>query len=388
LARIVVASYVACYPVGGFLSWMLNWVLGFRGLGHDVWLVEKSGSWRNGCYDVRSGTMGDDCTYGFSAVEDLMARHGMRNRFCFVNWEGKYFGLSRERTRELFESADLFVDLSGTVVHPVDETWRREAVDATLCVCVDGEPGYTQMRMEKLAAQGLPLAEYDRYYTVGGNIGTARCAAPTAGKQWRPTFDPVVPELFPLLPPPSDAPYTTVMAWQSHKPIVFGGQTYGQKDVEFVKFEHLPRLTSAPLEIAVAGTNVPREQLRELGWTVRDSHAVTATYDGFVDYIRASRGEFTVCKNVFVATNTGWFSDRSAAYLASGRPVVMQETGFSNHLPCGRGLFAVRTAEEARAAIEVIEGDFVRHSRAAREIAVEYLSASRVVGRMLGELGL
>jgi hypothetical protein len=143
-----------------------------------------------------------------------------------------------------------------------------------------------------------------------------------------------------------------------------------------------------PLEIAVAGKKVPTAQLMRAGWHVRDAHGVTTSYDTFEAYIHASRGEFSVCKNVFVATNSGWFSDRSAAYLACGRPVVMQATGFCSHLPCGQGLFSVRTAAEAAAALNEINADYERHSKCARAIALEYLAASKVLGRFLSELGI
>jgi hypothetical protein len=178
------------------------------------------------------------------------------------------------------------------------------------------------------------------------------------------------------------------MSWQAHEPIEFAGTTYGQKDVEFVKFMDLPRRTLAPVEIAVAGKHVPVEQLAGSGWRLRNAHAVTLSFDSWKNYIQASKGEFSVCKNVFVATNSGWFSDRSAVYLASGRPVVMQDTGFSTHLPCGRGLFAVHTVEEAAAAIDEINSDYEQHAKWARVIASEYLDTPKVLRRFLRELGL
>src|SRR5262249_36493692 len=159
-----------------------------------------------------------------------------------------------------------------------------------------------------------------------------------------------------------DAPFTTVMSWEDD-PFEFEGVTYGQKAMEFPKFLDLPRRTRVPLEMAVAGTDVPEDELRAHGWRLAYAGEVTLTFDSWRDYIRGSRGEFSVCKNVYVATHSGWFSDRSACYLASGRPVVMQETGFSAHLPCGQGLFAVRTADEAAAALAEIAGDYGRHSR-------------------------
>jgi hypothetical protein len=177
------------------------------------------------------------------------------------------------------------------------------------------------------------------------------------------------------------------MNWQSHARFEYEGVTYGQKDMEFDKFAHLPARTPAVMEMAVAGGSVPRDPLASAGWRVRDALEVTRTLDSYMDYIRHSKGEFAVCKNVFVATNSGWTSDRSAAYLASGRPVVMQETGFSHHIPCGEGLFAVRTIEEAAGAIEEINLNYDRHRRAAREIAREYFEASKVMERMLNQLG-
>jgi len=244
------------------------------------------------------------------------------------------------------------------------------------------------MKMENLKLDGADTAEYDAFYTVGSNVGTSASSAPTAGRLWHHIFDPVVVDLFPVQRADIEAPFTTIMSWQAHQSIEYRGLSYGQKDKEFTKFLNLPRMTRSPLEIAVAGRNIPVSELQQHGWRVRDAHAVTVTFDSWKEYIAASRGEFSVCKNVFVATNSGFFSDRSAVYLASGRPVVLQETGFSSHLPCGRGLFAVRTVDEAAAAIEQINSDYHKHSRWAREIAEEYLDTDKVLGRLLVELGI
>jgi hypothetical protein len=295
---------------------------------------------------------------------------------------GRYHGLSREQIEEVFQKADLFIDHLRTC------EWADEATTARLRVMVDGEPGFTQMQMIEKLESGQPVISFDQYYSVGLNVGSAASSVPTAGKIWHPIVDPVVLELFPCQPTTPNAPFTTVMSWQAHPPIHFEGQVYGQKDLEFPKFIELPRLTTARLEVAIAGKDVPTGQLENHGWRVRNSTEVTATFDSWVQYLQRSSGEFSVCKNVFVATNSGFFSDRSAAYLASGRPVVMQETGFSSHIPCGRGLFAVHTVEEAAAAIDEIRGDYERHSKWAREIAAEYLEAGKVLGRFLHELGM
>ena len=388
MARIVLASYVTCYPVGGFLSWTLNWLLGFHCLGHDVYLVEKCGSWANPCLSLQTDQMIQDCSSGVAAVTELLGRFGLADRFCFVDGTRHYHGLSQAQVETVFRSADLFIDISGGLFLPLEDTWETEAAAAARRICVDGEPGYSQMRMELRQSEGQTNPTYDAYYTVGQNIGTALSSSPTAGKRWRPTFDPVNVDLYPATSPSDNAPFTTVMAWESHRPLTFDGKVYGQKDREFQKFASLPQRTPARLEIAVGGKSVPFEELSRSGWIIRKSHVVTASFDAFTDYIRASRGEFTVCKNVFVETNSGCFSDKSAVYLASGRPVVMQDTGFSSHLPCGEGLLAVRSVEEAAAAIDEIMGDYVRHSKKAREIASEYLDAPKVVGRLLHDIGI
>jgi hypothetical protein len=255
-------------------------------------------------------------------------------------------------------------------------------------VLIDGEPGYTQIKMAKRSAAGNELPAYDDYYSVGWNVGTERSSAPTAGRRWRHIFHPVAVDLFADQPIDDEATFTTIMNWQAHEPIEFNGATYGQKDAEFSKFIDLPGRVRASFELAIAGRHVPVERLREAGWRLCDAHAVTRSFDSYQRYLGASLGEFAVSKQVFVATTSGWFSDRSAAYLASGRPVVLQETGFSDHLPCGEGLFAVATVDEAAAAIEAIRTHPERHSRRAREIAAEHLNAAKVLGAFLDELGI
>ena len=380
MARIVLGSTMVRYPLGGMNQWVLGWLIGFQQLGHDVYFVEKSGSWPNSCYDLSKRVMTDDCSYGVSVVNALLARFDLQDKWCFVDSEGRYHGLTRERVEAVFKSADLFVDLEWN-------EWLDEATNAGLCVFVDGEPGWFQMKMENSIRAGDELPVYDYYYTVGRNVGTDRSLAPTAGRTWRHIFAPVLVSHFPPQPINADAPFTTVMNWQSHKQVEFDGVLYGQKDIEFLKFLNLPRLTGVPLEASISG-EAPRDLLMRSGWRLRNADDVAVTIDDYREYIWASKGEFSVAKNVFVATNCGWFGDRPGYYMASERPVVVQDTGFSDHLPCGKGLFAVRTVEEAAAAIDEISADYERHARWAREIAVEYLDSKIVLGRFLDELGI
>ena len=311
-----------------------------------------------------------------------MSQYKLAGRWCFVEANGQYHGLTRERVSSLFASADLFIDLG--LAHG---EWNEEAAGAALRVFVDSDPGITQMLWEQYLADDVPLPSYDFHYSVGQNIGTDHSPAPVAGRTWRPIVNPVNLDLFPMRPVDAGAPFSTIMSWQS-RGISHNGVDYGSKDVEFARFVELPRLTTVPLELATAGPGVPIDRLTSAGWRIQDPIAVTRSFDEFRSYVSRSRGEFSVAKHVYAATNSGWFSDRSSAYLASGRPVVLQETGFSRHLPCGRGLFAVRTAEDAAAALDTIASDWERHAAAAREIAGECLAASKVLGRFLEELGL
>lgn len=380
MLRIVLGSYMVRYPLGGMMSWVLQYLLGFDRLGHEIWLVEKAG-YPNSCYDPERDVMTDDCTYGVAAVNRVLSRFGLADRWCFVDASGRYHGTDRSMTEDVLATADVFLDM-GT-----HGAWLEEAAGAGIRVLIDGEPGFTQMKMVDAARQGNPPAGYDRYYTTGSNIGTERSTAPDAGVDWGHLVHPVVCDLFADIDRPGSGPYTTVMNWRSYEPLDFEGETYGHKDAEFQQFLTLPSRVDVPLEIAV-DSQAPGDDLREQGWQVEDAHSVTRTLDSFYDYVASSRGEFSVCKSGYVRTRCGWFSDRGAVYLASGRPVIQQETGFSDVLPTGRGLFAVSSLDGAAAALSEVDGDLTRHSEAAREVARAYLDTDVVLSRFLHELDL
>jgi hypothetical protein len=369
------------YPMGGMMSWLLQYLVGFARLGHEVWYVERAAR-PNDWFDPVQDAMTDDASHGARVVGDLLARHGYGERWHLQDLAGRSFGASRGQIESAFASADLFVDMGG------DHSWLDDASRCGLRILIDCEPGFTQMKMASRLEAGETLPDYDAWFTPGRNVGTERSSVPTAGKAWRAIVDPVVPGLFPVEPARRDAPFTTVMSWQSMRPRVWQGRSYGNKDVEFERFEQLPRMTRVPLEVAVSGRDVPWQRLARNGWRTRDANRISTSFESYAAYVRSARGEFTVAKHCFVATNCGWFGDRAAVFLASGRPVVMQDTGWSEHLPCGEGLFAVRSAEQAAAALEEIERDFPRHARRAREIAEEHLDAERALRGLLEGLGI
>ena len=377
MARVVFGSYMMRYPLGGMLSCMLQFLVGFKRLGHDVHFVEKA-HYPNACYDPSTGSVGDDAGPGIAIVTALLARFGLADRWCFVDVAGTYHGYSRAKVEEVLRTADFFVDYGS------HGSWLDEAQHSRVRILIDGEPGYTQMKM--LNAGQLPVRRYDHYYSIGRNIGSARSSAPTAGISWAPTFHPVVLDLFNTHASGAGGPWTTVMNWQSHAPLVFEGRTFGQKDVEFERFLSLPELVDQPLEVAVSG-QPPREKLQAAGWRVRDAGLVTRSFDSFREYLWSSAGEFSVAKNVFVATQNGWFSDRSGAYLASARPAVVQDTGIDGHLPIGLGLISVRGVDQAAEALREMAGNYAVHSTSALEIAREYLDHRVVLNDLLDRSG-
>jgi hypothetical protein len=358
------------------LSWVIQYLTGLSRLGHDVYFVEKYG-YDNACFDPQKLTFGDDCTFGIKMVSRLLQEIGLGEKWCFVEKGDHYHGLSRRAINTVFKEADLFVDM-GT-----HGSWEEESQRAALRVWIDGEPGYTQIKLYDRTIQGIPIPVYDHYFTNGMNIGIPGNPAPSVGLEWNRLFHPVDTRIFSPAPVQRNSVYTTVMNWQSHAPIYYQGRSYGQKDIEFEKFLTLPGLCDRTMEVAVAGKFVPHEKLRSNGWSVKNGLEVTRSFDSFRQHVQASRGEFSICKNVFVDMQTGWFSDKSAAFLASGRPVILQDTGFSRHLPTGLGLFAVKDVEEARNAIDAIESSYEKHCRAARELAVAYFETTNVMAHFM-----
>lgn len=381
MATIILTSYMVRHPLGGVIASNLQLIWGFAQLGHEVYVFEPAG-YPNSCFDPVRYESSDDCGYGVAAVAEALNGALPPGRLCFVDAGGTHHGLDRAEFLRVFERCDLFIDRGD---HRV---WQDESSKATVRILVDPDPGYRQIKLFDEVERGAAPPAYDAYYTYGFRIASGESPAPSAGIPWRHLFHPVDTTRLRPTPPPADAPFTTVMNWTSHKPLTYRGASYGMKDVEFTHYLDLPRRTDAALEIAVEGKNIPHRQLADHGWRTRPAVEASRTLDSYLQYIRGSAGEFSVVKEVYRALAVGWFSDRSAAYLALGRPVVIQDNGLGGLLPSGEGLFLVDSVEEAADALARIRREPERHSRAARRIAVEHLGAERVLGRFLEELGL
>ena len=232
------------------------------------------------------------------------------------------------------------------------------------------------------------IRRHDVFFSYAENLGRPECAIPTVGLTWHRTRPPIVLADWPRSSAPTaDAPFTTVMSWKIDvtSPTI-DGRVYGGKDVEFTKVLDLPGRTALRLEVALAGA-APRDALRAAGWSVRDAREVSATPQAYQRYLAESRGELSVAKEAYVATRSGWFSSRSAAYLAVGRPVVVQDTGLAPHYPLGEAIVAFDDVDGAVAALAVVAEDHARRCEVARELADELFSAERVLGRLLADAG-
>jgi hypothetical protein len=377
--RIVFLGYTVRGPLGG-LSWhCLHYLLGLRDLGHDVFYVEDSDDYVS-CYDPRLQEMTTDPTYGLGYLRRSFTRLGLGDRFAYYDAHtDMWHGSSRTAALDWLESADLLIDLSG--VNPMRPWFQQVPVR----VLIDTDPVFTQVRNLTEPAKRIDTESHTAWFTFGEAIGSPDCAIPDDGIAWRPTRQPIHLANWPLPEPATGTTYTTVMQWESYRAAELDGTRFGLKKDSFQQFVELPRRVPVRLQLALGG-NDPRAMLRANGWSVVNPLRVTRNPWTFQRYLAASRAEWTVAKHAYVQTNSGWFSERSANYLASGRPVVTQETGFSRFTPTGEGLFSFSTMDEAVGAIESIEADYERHRRAAREIAAEYFDARTVLSRLLDDI--
>lgn len=380
--KVVVSGILFWFPLAGVTFQFLHYLIALKRLGYDVYYVEDPNQW---IYNPRLHDLSPDPTENIAAIAPILEAWGFRGHWAFrANYaEGESYGMSPEEIVRLYRDADVLLNVTGQEV-------REEHLACARRIYVESDPFSFQAR----AAQGHAdtirhLSAHDTHFTFGENVGAADCTVPTAGFDWLPTRQPVVLDLWRGHHQPRDA-YTTITTWTNKgKDIVYDGDTYyWTKDREFEKVLELPRRRDVCFELATRVDEETRARLEAWGWRIAESAQVSADMDRYRQYVCESRAEFTVARDQYARPNTGWFSDRSACYLASGRPVITQETGFSKFLPSGKGLFAFRTLEDILAAIDAIESDYEGNCRAAYDIAAEYFEAEKVVGSLMARAGL
>ena len=383
--RIVVTGLLGQYAFGGVTWDYIQYLLGFRAIGHDVWYLEDSGSWP---YNPVIETISADCSYNVGYLKDLMGSFGFGERWIYRNGaDGKFYGAGESAARDLIRNGDLLVNVSSA-------GWLRDYdIGVKHKMFIDGDPMFCQVGL--LDPKNFEYAErlraHDSHFTFGLNIGGPGSIAPDVGIRWKKTVQPIALDQWPFQEEEAPDRFTTVMNWNSYASVEWEGKSYGQKDREFEHFKTLPAATPQHLEMAM-GRGIegdrPTEALRALGWTILEAGEALPDYQSYREFLRTSKAEWSVAKQGYVTARTGWFSCRTACYLALGRPAVVQETGWSDYIPSGEGLIAFSTLEEAVVAIADINDHYAEHQRAARALAEQYFESKKVCADLLTQAGL
>jgi hypothetical protein len=381
--RVVVLHFVGQMPLAGIAWQAMHYVLGLERLGYEAWYIEDHGA---NPYDPRVNSVVMECDYNVAYVRRMMERYGLGERWAY--WDAindVYHGLSREAVTRLYRESDALFNLCGAV------RLRDEHMACPRRIMIDTDPVFEQIKYAQAdPAARLYLEAHTDFFTYGENVGGPGWIVPLCGIPWKPTRPPVVLEEWPT---DEEAPgcFSTIATWENKgKNIDFEGETYvWSKHVNFLRFLDLPRRRAQCFTMAMLPPSAAVEaEVSGQGWRLVDPRPVSASMEDYAAFIAGSRGEFTVAKDIYVRPNSGWFSDRSVCYLAAGRPVITMKTGFSRFYPVGDGLFEFGEMDDALAAIDAINADYRRHSRAARMIAAEYFGSDVVISGLMAEAGL
>jgi hypothetical protein len=399
MTSIVVGAGLARRPLNGGGPWArLQWIYGLRRLGFDVYLIDQLGP--ESFVDETGAVTSFENSLNLAHFRRIVETAGLAGSAALLYGEGEAIeGATQSDLFARAEAADLLINIGGKLGwEPLLRRFRHKAY-------VDIDPGTTQFSGASQAG-GAPLGGYDAYFTVGANIGTPGCLIPMDDLPWRPIRPPVALDHWPLSNDGDPSLLTTVATWRGRTPgsREHGSRTFGLKADEFRRFAELPDRVEQRFEIAL-NLHAPQpllpdgpypppldplvqsdvELLRRHGWRLVDPRVAAPDPDAFRSYIHHSGGEFSAAQGIFVETNSGWFSDRSACYLASGKPVLVQDTGFGRTLPVGDGLVSFRTLAEAVEGARRIARDYSAHCVAARAIAEEYFDSDTVLRRLLDE---
>ncbi|HKZ66145.1 MAG TPA: hypothetical protein VJ111_07315 [Chitinophagaceae bacterium] len=376
--RILVLGYIVRGPMGGMTWHHLQYFLGLFKMGHDVYFLEDSGDTDYACYDPLRNITDTNPEYGLHYASQVFKRVGLGNRWGYYDHHKKqWHGPISNKAKEIIRDADLLLNLSCS------NTIRSWLTEVPVRILVDTDPLFTQIRNLTDPERFKLSKQHNVFFTFGENINHPTCQIPDDGFPWQPTRQPIVLDAWPVSPGRQENSFTTVMKWESYPGQHFNGSYFGLKADSFAGYWDLPRKTSEQLEMAISDKTAPRGSLSDNGWHISNPFHISANPWKYQEYIQQSKAEFSIAKHGYVVGNTGWFSERSAGYLASGRPVVVQHTGFSDWLKTDFGLIPFNDANEALSAIEEINNNYVRHCQNARELAEAYFSSDKVLTELI-----
>lgn len=378
---IIVTGIMVWYPLAGVTYQFLHYLLGLRKLGYDVYYLEDIMNW---VYNPQINEFTEDASNNIAFAREALERHGFEGRWAYHCPDGSWAGMTQPQVNDLLQRADALLNVTG------GHRLRDEHMVVPRRLYVESDPFAMQVRTAKGDEETIKyLDAHTHHFSFGENLGQPDCTVPLVRYNWQPTRQPVYLDEWATSGPGGDT-YTTVTTWHNKGEGIEwqGDRYYWTKDREFTKFIDLPRLRRIKLEMAASVDKPVRNYLLEHGWRNVESIPISSDVDTYRQYIQKSRGEFTVARDQYNRPRTGWSSDRSVCYLAAGRPVITQETGFSNHIPTGRGLFGYVTMDDILAAVDAIESDYPGHCQGARDIAEAYFGSDVILSSLMSRAGL
>lgn len=386
--RLIVMGFMGAVPIAGVIWQHVHYIVGLQQLGHTVYYLEDSARLP---YDPVKQTLSEDYAYAAATLAALAERFGFKDRWAYCP---RYLdpattaGLSRATMNALYRDADAILNLCGA------QEFNQELLQNQRLIYVESDPGVEQIRVDSGDAAAFAyLTRHHRRFSFGENVGTPRFPVPLHNLAWLPTRQPVVTEFWATdAPPPPGALFCTIANWSTagKKDVVWRGETYlWSKSAEFVRYRDAPRRAGETFGLA---SEIPDPETRadflRHGWQLESPAGLSVDWNAYRRYIQRAKGEFTIAKEQYVRLDTAWFSDRSACYLAAGRPVITQDTGFTRLYGGERGLFGFSSLDQVADAVARINADYAAHARAAREIAREFFEAQTVLRSLLDRAGL
>lgn len=385
MSKALVSGAIANKAFRGGAVWTrLNWTLGLKKLGYDVYFVEQIEP--QSCVDLRGAVTSFMDSENLKYFRTIMHQFGLEKSSALIYDGGKEtWGLGRQDLMDVADAADVLINISGHLK-------LKDLKQRVRCkVYIDLDPGFTQF-WHAAGQIGSSIEDHDFYFTIGENIGNSGCCIPTSGIYWHTTRQPIVLEHWPASDQGQRERFTTIASWRGpYGPIAYGNKRLGVKAHEFRKLSQLPKSVNATFEIALdihEADQKDRELLESNGWKVRDPRLTVSDPVSFRQYVQTSGAEFSVAQEMYTETNSGWFSDRTVRYLASGKPALVQDTGFSEKYPIGEGLISFRTFDEAVIGAKRILDDYPAHCRTARKLAEEYFASDKVLRELAKTVGV
>jgi len=387
--RIIVGGFIGLYPTGGVTWDYIQYVLGLQLLGHDVYYIEDTNQYSR---FQTTGKAWNDASDSINYLQQTMDKFGLKHKWAYRDIaSGQCYGLSLTRLKEICNNSDIFINISAS-------TFLRDEYLAIPCrILIDSDPMFTQIDY----FNEMKNKETDRYkmkfvvenhthlFSFGENVGKEDCKIPSFNCTWIPTRQPICMNYWPVQQTPIDhTVFTSVMNWSVKKACVYDKQEWGQKNVEFEKFISIPELfPDADFKVMITGISSEKEtEIKNAGWQLSDPLQHVTNAADYQSFINSSGAEFSVAKETYVKSKSGWFSCRSACYLAAGKPVITQDTQWSKYIPSGNGLFAFTDIPSAIEALHEVKANIAKHAKAAREIAAAYFDSNKILNELLLQL--